>query len=347
MTPKIAVIGVGRWGQNHVRVCKDLQRKGVCGEIIICDSDKAAAQYVARLNGIERWYTDIDEMLEREALDGAILAVPTRLHADLALKLLPRCSVMVEKPISETLVQAEMMLESAEKNGRILAVGHVERFNPGVAALKKVADDLQRKEGIAYLGVQRIGPGPAGARTDYLGVAHDLLIHDVDVGMFLLGALPKEVEALGVNGATAGRETEIAALMTFDNDAQTLASFRASWRSGPTLKKRILQLQGYSTFVTLDYILQSLTMERGVVDHAPAKGFVDILTTYRARDITERLLITGQESEPLMLEDRNFLECLATGKKPFVDGVAGYRALRCVLAALDSMRSKGSVAIQW
>jgi len=347
MTPKIAVVGVGRWGQNHVRVCKDLQRKGVCGEIIVCDSDRATALHVAGLNEIERWYADIDEMLEHEAIDGAILAVPTNLHADLALKLLPRCSVLVEKPISETLVQAEMMIECAEKNGRLLAVGHVERFNPGVAALKKVADDLQKKEGIVYLEVQRIGPGPAGARTDYLGVAHDLLIHDVDVGIFLLDALPREVEALGVTSATAGRETEIAALMTFDNEAQTLASFRASWRSGPTLKKRILHLQSYSTFVTLDYILQSLTMERGVVDHAPAKGFVDILTTYRARDITERLLITSEESEPLMLEDRNFLECLATGKKPFVDGMAGYRALKCVLAALDSMRNKGSVSIRW
>ena len=347
MTPKIAVVGVGRWGQNHVRVCKDLQRKGACGEITVCDSDRATALHVAGLNEIERWYTDIDEMLEHEAIDGAILAVPTNLHADLALKLLPRCSVLVEKPISETLVQAEMMIECAEKNGRLLAVGHVERFNPGVAALKKVADDLQRKESIVYLEVQRIGPGPAGARTDYLGVAHDLLIHDVDVGMFLLDALPREVEALGVTSATAGRETEIAALMTFDNEAQTLASFRASWRSGPTLKKRILHLQSYSTFVTLDYILQSLTMERGIVDHAPAKGFVDILTTYRARDITERLLITSEESEPLMLEDRNFLECLATGKKPFVDGMAGYRALKCVLAALDSMRNKGSVSIRW
>jgi UDP-N-acetylglucosamine 3-dehydrogenase len=347
MMPKIAVIGVGKWGQNHVRVCKNLQRRGICGDIVICDSDRSSAEAVARVNGIERWYTNIDEMLEHEMIDGAILAVPTKLHADLAMKLLPSCSILVEKPISETLDQAEKMLDSADRNGRLLAVGHVERFNPAVVALKKVTDDLRGKEDIMYLEVQRIGPGPAGVRSDYLGVAHDLLIHDVDVGMFLLDALPREVQALGVSGLEAGSESEIVALMTFDNEAQTVASFRASWRSGPALKKRILYLQTNSTFVTLDYILQSLTMERGVVDHAPAKGFVDILTTYRARDITERLLVTGQESEPLMLEDKNFLECLATGRKPFVDGIAGYRALKCVVAALDSMRLRSNVKIEW
>ncbi len=175
------MVGVGRWGYNHVRVLSEIRRMNYdevgLEDVIVVDSNVARAQYVAELFGT-KWVSGIDELLSAHA-DAAIVAVPTVYHYTVAIRLLPHMDVMVEKPIAASLEEAEVMGKLAEREGRLLAVGHIERFNPVVPALK---DRLQSEtEKVVSISAQRVGPGPPGGYTLNLGAAHDLLLNDIDV----------------------------------------------------------------------------------------------------------------------------------------------------------------------
>lgn len=318
---------------------------GLCDEIIICDRIANRLKRATRLYRIERTYTNSTEMFRREDVDAAIISVPTTLHKEVTSEALSHADVLVEKPMTSTLNEAEFLLRRAEQEDRILAVGHVERFNPVILELRKKLQDIG--EDVYCVTSQRIGPGPSPMSTENLGAAHDLLVHDVDIAVHVIDERPTEVFASTVKSDDFPYECEIHAIYRFPNVARTVADLRASWRSGPTLKKRALCFQTLSKFITVDYVTQSLRIEGGVSEHRMVEGYYDILRAYQARDFTERRLLTGSESEPLFLEDKHFLKCVAEHKSPIVGGWDGYNALKCAIYALRSAEKGKRLTISW
>jgi len=340
---KVAVVGVGRWGFNHVRVLSEIRKmhnEVGLEDLVVVDTDKARAKYVAGVFGA-KWAADVGELLS-EHVDAAIVAVPTVHHYSVAAKLLPHMDVMVEKPIAANLEEAKAMGELAEREGRLLAVGHIERFNPVVPALKeRLRSDPERIVGIS---AQRIGPGPPSNYTLNLGVAHDLLVHDVDVACYLLESLPNQVIAKA-HWNEHGLETDIVAIYSFD-EKDALGEFRASWRASPNLKRRSLTVQLESKIVEIDYILQVITFEKGLLEHKSKGEYSEIISTYTSRS-RESWSLLGVRKEPLLLEDLHFLRCVQRKERPINSWEEGFKALKCVVRAIESAKTGRAVSIDW
>lgn len=343
---RVAVIGVGRWGINHVRVLTEIMREGREGvgveDVVVADISLARAREVAKLYSLEAYTNDLEDLV-KAGVDAVIVAVPTLYHYEVVMKLLPHADVLVEKPIAARLEEAEEMVKLAEREGRILAVGHIMRFNPVVPALK---DRLaESRSEITYIAAQRVGPGPAGRHSLNLGVAHDLLVHDVDVVCFLLDSLPSLVYASAVWEPSYPYETEITALYSF-KELGVIADLRASWRVSPNFKKRAISVQLKDRVFEADYILQTITVERGLVEHRSRGRYADIVSAYTSR-IRETWSMLGAKREPLLLEDLHFLHCVKRKEEPLNSGEVGLKALKCILAALKSARRHSPVEIEW
>lgn len=343
---KVAVVGVGRWGVNHVRVLTELSRMGGEGfsveEVVVVDKDLSRARHVAERYGAARWLESLSGLISLKP-DAAIVAVPTVYHYEVAMELLPHMDVLVEKPIAAKLEEAKEMARTAEREGRILAVGHIERFNPVVPALKDRL--VSEGEEIVHVMAQRVGPGPARSYTLNLGVAHDLLVHDVDVVCYLLGSLPSSVFASAFWEPGYQHETEIIAMYRFDEPGVT-AELRASWRASPRFKRRTISVQLKSKLIEADYILQTIRVERGLVEHRSRGEYSELISAYTSR-VRETWSMLGVKREPLLLEVSHFLRCVAKGERPLNSWEVGLRALKCILAALDSAKSRAPVKIEW
>lgn len=343
---KIAVVGVGRWGLNHVRVLSEIQKTASrdieLDDIVVVDKDLARAKHVASLYNITSYTNDLSELAKLH-IDAAIVAVPTLYHYEVVMKLLPYMDVLVEKPLAARLDEAEEMGKFAEHEGKLLAVGHVERFNPVVHALKEKIRNENGK--VVNISAQRIGPGPAREYSLNLGVAHDLLIHDVDISMYLLDATPSQVLARALWESSGAFETEISALYIYD-DLDAIGEFRASWRASPSFKKRTISIQLDNTLLEADYILQTITLERGLVEHKSKGEFSELISAYTSR-VKETWSVFGVRKEPLLLEDLHFLRCAARGERPLISWEIGFKALKCILAALESARYLRPQKIEW
>ncbi|MEA3338946.1 MAG: Gfo/Idh/MocA family oxidoreductase [Chloroflexota bacterium] len=174
-----AVIGVGAMGRNHARVYNEMPEVELAA---VADLDLALAKEAARLYGA-RAYTDYRPMLQEIQPTVVSVAVPTQMHCQVALDALEAgCHVLVEKPIAATLEEGRRVIERAAELGRVLAVGHIERYNPAVIELKQRLDDgaLGR---IFQIHARRIGPFPARVRD--VGVVVDLATHDLDIMRYL------------------------------------------------------------------------------------------------------------------------------------------------------------------
>src|SRR5216683_3084478 len=187
---RTAVIGVGHLGRQHARITSHLATEGLTQFVSVCDIDEAAAKSI----GTERntaWTVDWRELIGK--VDAVSLAVPTVSHCEIACGLLEAgIHVLVEKPISRTLDEADQMIAAAEKGGALLQIGHLERFNPALIALRPHV----RKP--VYFEIHRVGEFTA--RSLDIDVVLDLMIHDLDIVQWLVGEEIEvtELHAVGI-----------------------------------------------------------------------------------------------------------------------------------------------------
>ncbi len=343
---KVAVIGVGRWGRNHVRVLKKLSDLGEIDELVLVDPDLGVLKKVAKDYKVEKIYTNIIDMKNKEKPDAAVIAVPTALHYKVAKTLLDSTDLLIEKPIAVTIEEALDIVKLAEKEERVVAVGHIERFNPVIAALREKLGELIKIDEIAFISGERIGPGPPSSKSEsYLSVAHDLMVHDIDIVTSLLRSLPKRVAAIGVRNYNYPHEVEMSTIFEFPENLHVF--LRVSWRSSPTFKKRVLSIHAYDKAITVDYILQSLIIERGLIEHSTALDYYGLLAAYKSRTRQEYVVFGSEASEPLLLEDSHFIKCVKKHVKPLVSAVEGYVALKNALMAVKASRERKWVEISW
>ncbi len=168
---RVGVVGVGIMGCNHARVFADLPGVKLIG---IADPDATQREFVSGALGCAA-HRDVEQLLD-SGLDAVTIAAPTHLHRDLALACIRRgVHVMVEKPIASTVEEGQAIISAAKRAGVGLMVGHVERFNPAVEAIKNAI----RGEDILSIAITRVGPFPP--RMSNVGVVIDLAVHDIDL----------------------------------------------------------------------------------------------------------------------------------------------------------------------
>jgi predicted dehydrogenase len=293
---RVAVVGVGDFGRNHVRVWRELEAAELVG---VVDLDAERAGRVAAEFGT-RVIRDF-EALSAERVQAVSLAVPTREHARIGCRLLDAgLDVLVEKPMAASLGEADGLIASAKRGGRILQVGHVERFNPAVTAVQKIVSHPM------FFEVHRLGIFTP--RSLDIDVVYDVMIHDLDIVLSLVDAPVADLKAVGIPVMTD--KVDIAhARIEFSTG--TVANITASRVSTERVRKmRFFQEHEY---ISLDFARQDVLRVRV----APGSGQPEINF--------EKVATTSEE--PLHAELRSFLGSVRTRKTPLVDGVAGRRAL--------------------
>jgi len=291
MKLRIGIAGLGSIGKNHARILAELPD---CDLAAVYDTNPETAREIAEKCGT-RAVATLEECAD--AVDAATIATPTPTHYAIAEQLLKAGKhLLVEKPITETTGDARKLVELSQETGRILQVGHVERFNPVMSKLEGLLTQPR------FIEAHRLSPYPN--RSIEIGVVLDLMIHDLEIILHMVRSPVKSIDAVGV--AVLSRGEDIATVrLHFQNGC--VANVTASRISPEKLRKiRVFQREGY---VSLDY--QNQTGE--------------IYRLAGGRIVREEVEI--EKDEPLKLELAAFVECARQGKQPKVSGFEGAAAL--------------------
>ncbi len=300
---KVGVAGAGVMGRNHARVLSELREAQLTA---VFDPDPPVAEGVAEVYGAQA-FTDADAFVAA-GLDAAVVATPNRHHADLAVRLLEAGThVLVEKPIAADLDGARRMIEAARAHDRVLMVGHVERFNPAVEAVRRAVAG----EDIISIQITRVGPFPP--RMGEVGVVIDLAVHDIDIIRHLTGAEIVEVQP---QLARTRAEREDTALLQFRLDNGVIAHIATNWLT--PYKTRTLQVATRTKFVVADLITRQVTEYFGQQPDG----------SYSTR------MLNSWPAEPLRKELEAFVHAIRTGEAPAVTGEDGLRNLEVALRCL-------------
>ncbi|MCF6312412.1 MAG: Gfo/Idh/MocA family oxidoreductase [Verrucomicrobiales bacterium] len=288
---KVGVVGVGAIGRNHARIYSELENAEL---VAIYDRDAELAAQLAEEFGSTAVAT-LDELIGK--VDAASVSTPTVTHLEVAGALLKaNKDVLVEKPISDSLDNARTLVDLAHSKGRVLQVGHIERFNPVMEQLETCLNQP------VFIESHRLSPFPK--RSLDIGVVLDLMIHDLEIILHLVDSPVAHVDAVGVSVLTH-REDIANARIRFENGC--VANITASRISPERLRKiRVFQSDAY---LSLDYQDQSGWIYR--------KDGMEIV----------RDEVKVEKDEPLKLELASFINCVKKGEQPKVSGQHGTAAL--------------------
>jgi predicted dehydrogenase len=296
MSLRVAVIGVGHLGKHHARILSTLA--GVALEAVV-DTNRVRAEEVAAASRTRAVF-DYRDVLGR--VDAVTIAVPTEIHRDIALPFLDAgVPVLVEKPMARSLVEADELIAAASRAGVALAVGQTERFNPAVAAARRLLTDPR------FIEVHRLGTFPE--RSLDIDVVFDLMIHDLDVVLSLVKSGVEAVEAVGVPVLT-GRVDIANVRLRFANGC--IANITASRISRDRVRKiRFFQPKAY---LSIDYAAQKIELWTLVKGDGPMPSI-------------QREEVEVVSEEPLERELADFVDAIGSRRPPLVTGEEGRRAL--------------------
>jgi predicted dehydrogenase len=308
---KVGVAGVGAIGRNHARVMAEIAKasEGRIEFSAIYDVDQARAEELAAQFGT----VAVSDLASFNAqVDAGTVAVPTTFHKAVGGFLLEHGKhVLVEKPISDSLDEAQWLVNKAQEKGLILQVGHIERFNP---VMKQLEDRMNNPR---FIEAHRLSPFPN--RSMDIGVVLDVMIHDIEIVLHLVKSQLIDVDSVGIPVLTK-REDIANARLKFENGC--IANITASRVSPEKLRKiRVFQSESY---LSLDYQEQS-----GWIYRKDGMAIV-------------REEVQVEKDEPLKCELAAFVECARQGKRPVVTGQEGTEALRIALQITEQIERGNS-----
>src|SRR5438105_4962056 len=302
---RVGVVGVGVMGSNHARVFAGLPGTELVG---VADPDRKQAEFVARTLGCAA-VADVRELLERD-VDAVTIAAPTHLHRDIALKCLARgVHVMVEKPIASSVDEGREIISAARRAGMTLMVGHVERFNPAVEAIKEAI----LGEDILSIACTRVGPFLP--RMANVGVVIDLAVHDIDL---IYWFTESEIVEVQPQLSSAKAEREDIALLQFRTASGVLAHINTNWLT--PFKARTVHVATKAKYVIGDLLTRQVTECFGFQPDG----------SYSMRHLS-----VGH-AEPLRSELSAFVEAVRSSTRPPVTGEEGVASLEIAIRCLNS-----------
>jgi predicted dehydrogenase len=309
---RVGVVGVGSLGQHHARIYSEMDNAELTG---VYDSDSERAAEIAARHDVQA-YSSLDALAG--SVDAASVVVPTDLHREVAGRLIEQgVHLLIEKPIASSTLEAEELVALAEAGGRILQVGHIERFNPVMAYLEKAAHNPR------FIESHRLAPyppprGDLPPRGTEVGVVLDLMIHDIEIVLHLVRSPVKEFHAVGVSVLSPSEDIANVRLI-FEN--QCVANLTASRISPERMRKiRIFLTDAY---VSLDYQEQAGKVHR------------------RVGNAIEVESVPVEKGEPLARELSSFVSCVASRNQPVVSGRHASEALRLAMAITQWIAETG------
>ena len=313
MPLRTAVIGVGHLGRQHARIHAALASEGLTEFVSVCDLNEETAREIAAERKVD-WTTNWRDLIGR--VDAVSLATPTESHADIACGLLENAvHVLVEKPIARTLDEADQMIAAAATSGAVLQVGHLERFNPALVALRPHVRNP------VYFEIHRVGEFTA--RSLDIDVVLDLMIHDLDIVQWLVGE-DVEVTELHAVGIPILTNKVDAANARLEFSSGAVANITAS-RVG-TEKIRKMRFFQPHDYVAVDYATKHASIS-SLATPAASGAWPGVHT--RILDIVD--------VEPLRAEIVAFIEAARDGQPAVISGAEGRNALALALRALEKI----------
>lgn len=296
---RLGVVGLGQWGRHHARIYAGLPDVELTG---VVDINRAELKgFVSRYR--TKGYSDYRELLGK--VDAVSIAAPTALHHAIARDFLAAgVHVLVEKPITTTVAEAEELVALADRRDRVLLVGHVERFKPAVRRL------MELSRAPLFIQARRVRPYDDSRIMD-VGVVMDLMIHDLDIVRSLAGGPVAEIGGLGVNVHNSHEDLAVAHLRFASGCQAWLLASRVS-----ADKVAEIEVTMPDRVIRLDYHKQQIALH-------PFGGEV------------EQMVIRGDE--PLRAELRHFVNCVQGVELPLVRGADGLHALEMALRLLEEM----------
>jgi predicted dehydrogenase len=327
----VGVVGLGYWGPNLAR---NFARHPDCELRWLCDGREDALEHVGAAHPGARRTTEIEDLLSDPELDAVVLATPVPSHGPLAARVLEAGKhCFVEKPLAQTVADAERAVEAARRSGRVLMVDHLLEFHPGLLRLKEIADSGELGD-IHYIYGNRLNLGKLRADENALW---SLGAHDVSVVLRLAGEEPFECSARGESYMREDIEDVVFAFLRFPSGLS--AHLHLSWLD-PHKERRftVVGSRRMATFDDMDQERKLTVYDKGFDEKSD--GYGEYIT--RSGDIWSPRV---PNTEPLRLVTAHFLECVATGRTPISDGESGLRVVR-VLEALqrELERSRRAVA---
>ncbi len=315
---RAAVIGVGSLGQHHARVYTQLPGVELVG---VADVNEHQAKAVAHKCKCA-YTTAYQELVDK--VDVVSVVVPTAHHFEVAKTFLEKkVHVLLEKPMTTTVAQADELIALAQANHCCLQIGHIERFNEAIQELKKIIRDPR------FIEVHRLGP--FSKRNNDIGVVLDLMIHDLDIIMDLVGAGVKQVEAVGVKILTAHEDIANARLTLANGCVANLSASRASVET-----KRKIRIFSPDSYISIDYQKQELVIFKLKKDRPQDEG--------NLLNLIDREKVTFGKKEPLMIELSAFIHAVRSGEPPQVTAEHGREALAVALEITRQIREQNYTA---
>ncbi len=315
---KVAVIGAGNMGKNHVRVFSEQNDVKLVGVVDL--NENIGKDIANKFN--TNFYKNYKEIIN--GVDAVSIVVPTKFHYGVARNFLnANVDVLIEKPITLNLKEADELIKIAGKNRSILQVGHVERFNPAIIELNRYI----KPDEIISIDASRIS---FDARITDSGVVLDLMIHDIDIILSLINDKIEDISAYGIK--LKGEHEDFAtALIKFKNGViANLTASRITQR-----RERKLKITQKDDYIKVDYMNKILEVYKQAKSEYITE---DKNVRFIYSDIVERPYIP--QEEPLKAELKSFINCIKNRKNPVVDGEAGRKALELALKILDKINKK-------
>ena len=311
MTARIAVLGCGYWGSNHIRTLKALG-----GLHAVSDINRARAQGFASEQ--DCLAIEVDDLFTRDDVDGIVIALPPQFHAEIAIRAVEHGKhVLVEKPIALTVADAQRAVAAGRANKRVFMTGHVLRFHPAFERLKALIDDGELGE-VKYIHSHRLGLGKFHTENDALW---DLAPHDLSMILAITGTEPVEVR--GEGAALLDHLSDFAHLhMRFANG---LRSHLFTSRLNP-YKERRLTVVGTNAMAVFDDV-EPWERKLAVYRHAVWQD-----SGHWAFTTNEPAYVPVSEGMPLTRELKHFMTCIETGQEPRTSGEEAIAVLRILTA---------------
>lgn len=301
---KVGVVGVGSMGKNHVRAYSAL--KHICELVGIYDSEQEIAQEVAQSYGVKAFSSY--EALLRE-VDAVNIATPTTTHYGIGMKAIELSKhILVEKPVTGMIEEAQTLIKNARRNNLIFQVGHIERFNPAIQNLPT----LLKNQEIIALDVQRMGP--YDPRINDTDVIQDLMIHDIDVVNSLIPSTICGIQAVGRRVVSEQHMDYAVANLLMENGV--IATLTASRVTNKKVRK--MAITTLSSYIELDYLQRKIVV-------TSRDQFVPGSANYQQEQELEEVY---DSEEPLKLQLIHFIQCIENHHKPMISGVDGLEALK-------------------
>ncbi|MFN7022043.1 MAG: Gfo/Idh/MocA family oxidoreductase [Phycisphaerales bacterium] len=337
-TLRCGVVGVGRMGRHHARVYAQLPDTELVG---VVDANMDRAGDVAEQWGC-RAFASVETLLAA-GVDCVSVAVPTTGHRPLALRLLEAdVSCLIEKPLAGSAEEALKIKEAAERSRAVLMVGHIERFNPIMRALR-----AEQATGLPiiprFMEVHRVSP--MTFRSVDVGVVMDMMIHDLDVVIMLMGGRePTEVHASGVPVITEHEDICNARLVwDLGPQGRCVANVSASRLALKT--ERVTRITGENAYIKIDYAAKKGTVIRRLANDIQMQEVRDQLrkgkdlTDLKWQELVNIENLTINDAEPISEEIKEFLSCVRTGSQPEINATAGFVNVRTAERIVEATRA--------